>query len=327
MNKKVLVGLVVVLVGLVVAGLILSSKMPESLSPEEKQEVTNLVESFGKTIVKVDKASPNEEIAKSVKENYRPFLWDKLLWDWTFSPEKALGRVCSSPWPDRIEILSIEKIDEYDVKVKGNVIWVTSGGENKLEVSEKVPVVLMLRKDSDPSSSQKFLIDRVYSNEYAFYNGKELLKTLKEAFKGMYYIGERYEPFPERQIYFTQGTSHISGAIVDMGTGGAYVEYYAICEYKNGKLEVANFKDKDGNIAPLFFDEGASVKHEAKLCLGNGENSNLVVYQSVVDRDDSGKVTNIEVEAYLWNSQTNMFEYSKDLSEGFVNELEENLTP
>ena len=128
MNKKVLIWLVVsvVVVGLIAGGIVLSAKLKNALPQEEKVEITNLVESFGKTIVKVDKASPNEEIAKSVKENYRPFLWDKLLWDWTFSPEKALGRVCSSPWPDRIEILSIEKIDEYDVKVKAIIVIITT---------------------------------------------------------------------------------------------------------------------------------------------------------------------------------------------------------
>jgi len=327
MNKKVMVGLVVVLVGLVVAGLILSFKMPESLTAEEKQEITNLIENFGKKLISVDKVAPDDIVSQNIKEVYSPFLTDNLILEWTFDPAKALGRVCSSPWPDRIEILSIEKIDEYDVKVKGHVVWVASGGVNKLEVSEKVPIVLVLRKDSDPSSSQKFLIDRVYSNDYAFYNGKALLKTLKEAFKGMYYIGERYEPFPEREVYFTQGTSHISGAIVDMGTGGAYVEYYTICVPTNGYLEVANFKDKDGNIAPLFFDEGASVKHEAKLSTFDDGKGNNILYQSVVQRNDSGEVSDITVDAYRWNKSANLFEYSKEFSESIKKDLEEQLIP
>ncbi len=325
MNKKILVGLVVVvLVGLVVAGIILSIKTSQSLTTEEKQEITNLVEGFGKKLVSVDKVMPDKDVAKSIKENYSPFLADNLILEWTFDPSKALGRVVSSPWPDRIQILSMEKLDAYTVKVKGYVVLVASGGVNTLEVTEKVPVVLILRKDPDPSSTQKFLIDKVFSNWYAFYDGKVLLKTLKKAFPGMYYIGERYEPYVQMVMYIG-GISSKPVAVVDMGTGGAYVEYYTICLPTNGHLEVANFKDKDGNIAPLFFDEGASVKHEVKLSTFDDGKGNNILYQSVVDRNDSGAIDNITVEAYKWNEEKKLFEYSKEYSQEIKKELEGHL--
>jgi len=323
MNKKVLVGLVVVLVGLVVAGLILSFKMPESLTKEEKQEVVSLVEGFGKTLIKVDKVMPEENVAKSIKENYSPFLADNLILEWTFDPSKALGRVVSSPWPDRIQILSMEKLDAYTVKVKGYVVWVASGGNGNLEVTEKGPTVLIVRKDP---STQKFSIDNVYSNEFAFYDGEVLLKTLKKAFPGMYYIGERYEPYVQMVMYIG-GISSKPVAVVDMGTGGAYVEYYTICLPTNGHLEVANFKDKDGHIAPLFFDEGASVKHEVKFSTFDDGKGNCILYQSVVERNDSGEVSDITVDAYRWNKSANLFEYSEEYSQEIKKELEERLVP
>lgn len=322
MNKKVLVGLVVVLVGLVVAGLILSFKMPESLTPEEKQEIINLVEGFGEKLVSVDKVAPDGMIAQDIEENYSPFLTDNLILEWTFDSAKVLGRVCSSPWPERIEIVSVKKLDTNSAKVKGNVVWVASGGENKLEITEKVPVVLILWKDP---STQKFLIDKAFSNEYAFYDGKGLLKMLKEAFPDMNIIGERYEPYVAEVIYIASSSMPV--AFVDMGTGGAYVEYYTICVPTNGHLEVANFKDKDGNIAPLFFDEGASVKHEAKLSNFDDGKGNNILYQSVVQRNDSGEVSGITVDAYRWNKSADLFEYSKEFSESIKKDLEEQLIP
>ena len=166
MSKKVLlwVVVVVILAGLVSGSVILAQRLKTTLPEKDKTEIASLVENFGKALVKVDKIAPEEEIAKSVKAYYTPFLTPDLLSEWASHPEKALGRVGSSPWPDRIEILSIEKIDKYTAKVKGYVVWVASGGNGTLEVFEKVPVVLVLRKGTDPSSSENFLIDRVYSN-------------------------------------------------------------------------------------------------------------------------------------------------------------------
>jgi len=346
MSKKVLlwVVVVVILAGLVSGSVILAQRLKTTLPEKDKTEIASLVENFGKALVKVDKIAPEEEIAKSINTYYTPFLTPGLLSEWIFNPEKALGRIGASSLPDSLEILSIERIDipqknkvqqknlgvtigfgqdeneEATAKVKG---YLTFAKSNANEIDKKVPIVLIVKQDCH---SHKWLIDKVYINKFAFYDGKLLIKTLKDAFKGMYYIGGRCDPFAEREVSFTAGTNPIEGAIVDMGTGGAYTEYYTVCMDKNGKLEVVNFKDKNGNIAPLFFEEGASVKHEARLNLDE-ENSNLVVYQSIVNRDDSGKVSGFEVEAYLWNNETHMFEYNKTLSEKFKKELEEKYAP
>lgn len=321
MNKKVLIGLLVVVLVVLVVGVILTVKDSQSLSVEEKTEITALIEGFGKKLASVDKVAPDEVVVKSIKENYSPFLSSNLILKWTSNPSEALGRICSSPWPDRIEILSMKKLDANTVKVKGYVVWVTSGGENKLEVAEKVPTVLMVKRNP---STQKFLIDNVYSNEFAFYDGKTLLLTLKEAFRDLH-VGELYEPFVERVVY-VNGASSKPVAVVDMGTGGAYVEYYTICLPTNGHLQVANFKDKDGKVAPLFFDEGASIKHEAKLSTFDDGKGNFILYQSIIDKNDLGKIDNITVEAYKWNEEKKLFEYSEELSENIKNDLEEKIS-
>ncbi|MFU2158288.1 hypothetical protein [Caldisericum sp. AR60] len=320
MSKKILIaGVVVILVALIIGLVLLVPKTFSHVTSVEKAEITNLVEGFGKTLSKVDMVALSDIVSQNIKELYSPFLTNNLLSKWTFEPSKALGRVCSSPWPDRIEITSMNKLDKFTVKVKGYVVWVTSGGNGTLEVSEKVPVVLIVKKDP---STQKFKIDNAYSNEFAFYDGKTLLNTLNDAFSD---IGVRNEPYVQRVMYLTGGTSPEPVAIVDMGTGGAYTEYYTLCKSLNGHLELVNFKDKDGKIAPLFFCDGASIKHEARLQFKADSSSNLVVYQSVIDKDDAGKVTNIEVDAYVWNDKTKMFEYSNELSESIKKDLQKKL--
>jgi len=48
-------------------------------------------------------------------------------------------------------------------------------------------------------------------------------------------------------------------ALVDMGAGGAYTEYYTICRVQDGELALANFKGKDSIVGPYVLSEGASV--------------------------------------------------------------------
>src|SRR5450756_2957551 len=74
----------------------------------------------------------------------------------------------------------------------------------------------------------------------------------------------------DRGELFIAQTIDINGdsvpeALVDLQTGGAYTEDYAICERENGKLYVANFRDKYMLFSQKFFSKGASVQHEVKL--------------------------------------------------------------
>ena len=321
MNKKFLIGILVGVV-ILVAGVFTSQFVSKTFIPSsEKLEITTLIENFGSKLKEVYVSDPKEIASGRIKEFYAPFLTPNLLLNWMDNPSLAPGRIVSSPWPERIEIISMEKLDVHTIKVKGYVVNVASGGENKLEITNKNPIVLIV-KDSEKNT---WLIDSAWSNEYAFYNGKELLKTLKEAFPNLSTIGERGEPYVEKSIYIV--SSSFSFAVVDMQTGGAYTEYYTICMPQNGKLEVAQLKDKNGNIGPMFFDEGTSVKNEVKLNFFMDSKSNHILYQSILERNDSGVIDNITVEAYKWNEKKKLFEYSEEYSQEIKKELEERLVP
>ncbi len=317
MSKKVLIGIIVavIVVGLVITGITLVNKKSTAITDDEKSQITTLVEDFGKKLTSVDILSPEEVIAESIQQNYSPYLTANLLSKWVFDPYQAMGRFVSSPWPDRIEIDSMERIDDNTVKLKAKVIWVVSGN-GTLDVTDRVPTVLIVRKDP---STQKYLIDNAYSNKYAFYDTKKLINILKEVYPA---IDNNTTPFVVRDLTIGKNMDEI--AIVDMGTGGAYTEYYTICVPSGDKLVLANFENKDGTIGKQMFAEGASVKHTTKFTIDQISEYDSYIYSYTIDRDDEGNVTNITADAYKWNMDTKMFEYDSAAADEFKSRLQKN---
>lgn len=133
--------------------------------PLEKQQETDesdvaavarLVEDFGGKLQKVSLQAPKDIVSKSMQENYGDLLSPALLTEWLSNPRNALGRVVSSPWPDRIEILSLEKLSEYAYKVKGEIIEITSVEKVNGGVAAKRPITLVVKKIGN-----RWLIDTV----------------------------------------------------------------------------------------------------------------------------------------------------------------------
>ena len=85
-----------------------------------------LIEEFGQKLKSVSLQAPQEIVAQSIEENYKDFVTSELLSLWQNDPSLAPGRITSSPWPERIEIDEIQKIDENNYLVKGRIIEITS---------------------------------------------------------------------------------------------------------------------------------------------------------------------------------------------------------
>jgi len=322
-KRKGIIALCVVIIAVLVVGSIVTygSNQPKPITAEEKTEITTLLNNFADTFTKVVLIDPEDQVISEIKQYYSPYLTDNLLAKWEFDPSEALGRVTSSPWPDQIEIISMDKLDEQTVKVKGYILWVSSGGVGKLEIDDKVPALFIVKKDP---ATQKFLIDEAYSNSYALYDTIELTKTLRTAFPS---AGSESEPVVSE--FLPLGTATGQGvALVDMGTGGAYTEYYTACFVSGNKLLLAKFKNSDGTIENKFFDKGTSTKHEANVFLQMSEennNKNFALYYYNAERDDNGKVTAVSAEVYDWSGQENIFEYDATASEKFKEQLENTL--
>ena len=89
------------------------------------------------------------DILENIQESYGDFVSSTLLEEWLSDPQNAPGRLVSSPWPDRIEMLSLEKLSEAAYEVKGEIIEITSAEEESGGIAAKRPVTLVVEKIED----------------------------------------------------------------------------------------------------------------------------------------------------------------------------------
>jgi hypothetical protein len=135
-------------------------------SDEAKEEandeamVNSVVEEFGKKLQLVSLLGPEEELEKSMQENYSEFVSPALIEQWIEDPLNAPGRLTSSPWPDRIEIISTEKTSEESYEVKVEIIEVANAEEGHEDVAKR-PITLIVEKIEG-----KWLINNVTLGEY-----------------------------------------------------------------------------------------------------------------------------------------------------------------
>lgn len=127
----------------------------------EMDMVRNVVADFGKKLQMVSLSAPQDLAAKSMRENYGVYLSATLLAKWQSDPQKALGRLVSSPWPDRIEIVKIEKTAATIYKISGEIIEITGAEKTNGGFAAKLPVILMVKKINN-----HWLIDEATAGPY-----------------------------------------------------------------------------------------------------------------------------------------------------------------
>lgn len=138
-----------------------SEQVVQQSAENEKEAVTSLVENFGKKLQLVSLLAPEQTVRESMQEHYADFVSPSLLEKWQSDPQQAPGRTVSSPWPDRIEVLSVEKVSEDAYQVKGEIIEITSVEQEKGGVAAKRPVTFNVRKFAD-----RWLIDAAELGAY-----------------------------------------------------------------------------------------------------------------------------------------------------------------
>lgn len=123
--------------------------------------VKNVVENFGKKLQKVSLLAPENDLKQSMEENYGEYVSPALLAQWAEDPQNAPGRLTSSPWPDRIEILGMEKVSATSYLVEGEIIEVTSAEKESGEAAARRIIALTIEKIED-----KWLINSVELGQY-----------------------------------------------------------------------------------------------------------------------------------------------------------------
>ncbi len=126
------------------SGLVLPTQTPVSSIPSDDEiAVTALVTSFGQRLKNVALLALD---AAQIQEQYIDFVSPELLQQWMADPSRAPGRLTSSPWPDRIEIIKIEQQGEGDYLGTGFVIEITSQEVTSGSVAAQYPVSLTVEK-------------------------------------------------------------------------------------------------------------------------------------------------------------------------------------
>ncbi|MBX5477046.1 MAG: hypothetical protein IRZ18_08000 [Clostridia bacterium] len=172
-----------------------SPAISENSEEADAQAVRTLVEGFGQQLQNVSLLAPEDVVSKAMEENYSEFVSPELLAEWQRDPAKAPGRLTSSPWPDRIEIKSIEKRSESSYEVKGDVIEVTSVEKANGGVAARRPITLVATKadegwriDAVTLGTYEDANAIVYKNtEYGF------TFTLPESWKGYSIVTGQWE--------------------------------------------------------------------------------------------------------------------------------------
>ena len=158
MNKKVL--LISILAAIVVVCAAAGRFFLYQNQQKDQAGVRKVVESFGYTMKNFSLLS--QTVKQDMEQNYKPFLSAELLSSWENDPSKAVGRLVSSPWPDKIDISSIKPDGANSYQVSGKIILTTGDQIAKGDKAITQPVDFTVSKVGD-----KWLITSAKTGEFS----------------------------------------------------------------------------------------------------------------------------------------------------------------
>lgn len=112
----------------------------------DEAAVRSIVENFGKKLQMVSLQAPKDLLEKSMKENYGEFVSKELIAKWIGDPLNSPGRLTSSPWPDRIEILDTKKLSANEYQVNGKIIEIVNAENLTTSIAANRPIAIVLKK-------------------------------------------------------------------------------------------------------------------------------------------------------------------------------------
>ena len=175
---------------------------------QENLLIVNLVKSFGEKLKMVSLLAPEDMVKDSIKEYYGEFVSPELLEKWLNDPAKAPGRTISSPWPERIDIISAEKLSDTEYEVKGYIIEVTSVEMAEGGIAASRPAKFIIR-----NIDGKWLIDDIKLGDYIdlVYDNKDygFYFTLPKSWIGYSVIEGKWEG-----LSLTESKENQSGPII-----------------------------------------------------------------------------------------------------------------
>lgn len=147
MNKKILFGFLVGAIFVIAIYITQIAPIQRRIFRKNVDTVERVVLEFGEKMKNVSLQSPKEIVEKNLKENYSGLVTDELLAKWNADFSLVPGRATSSPWPERIEIQEIERINLWKkYKVSGKIIEVTSIEEVQGGAANEYGVEIIVEK-------------------------------------------------------------------------------------------------------------------------------------------------------------------------------------
>ena len=140
---------------------------------------------------------------------------------------------------------------------------------------------------------------------------KALIPAIREQLAKSGQPEQRYSVYIHQQADLTG--DGIPEALVYLGEGGAYTDYFAVMMVINGKPVFAKFKARDGRISQGEFAQGSSVMHSVGVELRPDQHA-IFSFNRDLSGDVPQKVVRCGGEAYRWNPGTHCFEYDGRLS-------------
>lgn len=133
MKKTISIVAIIILAGFIGLLVFNNYKKNEIISDSTRSTIEETVNNFGNQLQKVSLLAPEDILKASIQSQYSSFVSTELLNNWLTNPQNAPGRTVSSPWPDHIEINSIQS-SKKGYEVKGDIVFMTSnevehGGE------------------------------------------------------------------------------------------------------------------------------------------------------------------------------------------------------
>ncbi len=135
---------------------------------EHEKAISELIRDFGSKLKHVSLLAPEDTVKASMQENYSDYVSPALLAQWENDLQNVPGRVTSSPWPERIEIVDMDKLSDYRYRIEADIIEMTSvemvnGGE-----AARRKISLEVEK-----TGNRWFIVRYQNNENPVYKNSE----------------------------------------------------------------------------------------------------------------------------------------------------------
>jgi len=175
-----------------------SAEISQQTAKIEEEAVKRLVEDFGSKLQTVSLLAPSHIVTKNIQESYGDFVSPALLEEWLNDPDNAPGRVASSPWPERIDILGMEKLSENVYEVTGEIIEMTSVEMTSGGFAAKRPITLMVEKLKNRLLITAVTLAAYEESDATVYRNNQygFSFSLPESWQGYSIVNEKWEGLP-----------------------------------------------------------------------------------------------------------------------------------